>query len=117
MSVKILVTALGQQIIADVKSVSNKETGEVLAYWVKHPRVVAYRALEEGGLSVDFVDYCPVASSLEFSIASHHVVSILDAREEVIERYQEVVTPAPEVAAEEAPAEAAETEVVEEAAE
>ena len=95
MSVKILINALGQQIIADVRAVSNKETNELLAYWVKHPRVISYRGMEDGTISADLLDYCPVGSSLEFSIAAHHVVSLLDAKEEVAERYLEIVTPAP----------------------
>jgi len=95
MSTKILVNSLGQHIIADVKTVTNKETNELLAYWVKSPRVISYRGNEDGTLSIDFVEYCPVGSSLEFSIASHHIVSILDAKAEVEERYLEIVTPKP----------------------
>ena len=95
MSTKILVNSLGQHIIADVKTVTNKETNELLAYWVKSPRVISYRGNEDGTVSIDFIDYCPVGSSLEFSIASHHIVSILDAKAEVEERYLEIVTPKP----------------------
>jgi hypothetical protein len=95
MSTKILVNSLGQHIIADVKTVTNKETNELLAYWVKSPRVISYRGNEDGTVSIDFIDYCPVGSSLEFSIASHHIVSILDAKAEVEERYLEIVTPNP----------------------
>ncbi len=108
MAVKILINALGQHIIADASAVSNKETNELLAYWVKQPRVLSYRGTEDGKVSVDFIDYCPVGSSLEFAIAAHHVVSLLDPKEEVEVRYLEIVTPAPDEVV------VSETEVVDE---
>ena len=42
MTVKVLVTAIGQHIVADVKQVENKETKEVIAYWITNPRTVSY---------------------------------------------------------------------------
>ena len=34
MAVKVLVNALGQHILADTKQIENKETGDVVGYWL-----------------------------------------------------------------------------------
>lgn len=117
MAIKVLVSAIGQQIIADVKQVENKETKEVVGYWLTEPRIVSYQSDEEGNVGVNFGAYCLVSNESEFSIRAEHIVTILEPREEVIERYTTIVTPetvegeaATEVVAEEeveAPAETA----------
>ena len=40
MSIKVLVTAVGQHVIADIKQIENKDTEEVVGYWLENPRVV-----------------------------------------------------------------------------
>ena len=118
MAIKVLINALGQQIISDVKQVENSETGEVLAYWLREPRICAYEAAEDqDGLSVRFASTCLVGVTGEYSVRADHIVSILDPREEVLEAYRANAFPTAEEAAEEATA--AEVEVVteEEAAE
>ena len=109
MSVKILINALGQHLIADTRQVSNKETEELVAYWVRDPRAVVYNRNEDGSVTIDFANPCPISSSTEYAIATHHIVSVLDPLPEVEERYQLVVAPAPQLEVTEAP----ETEVVE----
>ena len=42
MAIKVLINSIGQHIIADVKSVTNRETEELVAYWVTEPRRVVY---------------------------------------------------------------------------
>ena len=111
MAIKVLVTAIGQQIVAEVKQVENKETKEVVGYWLTNPRVVTYQTDEDGNVGVNFGSYCLVSNETEFSIRSEHIVSILEPREEVVERYNLIVNP-PEVEGEE-PAEPV-AEVVEE---
>ena len=57
MAVKLLVSQIGQHIIADVKQVENKETKEIIAYWVKNPRVVGYQIDDdELKVSVKMID-------------------------------------------------------------
>ena len=94
MAIKVLVTAIGQQIIADVKQVENKESKEVVGYWLTEPRVVTYQTDEEGNVGVNFGSYCLVSNETEFSIRAEHIVTILEPREEVTERYQTIITPA-----------------------
>ena len=93
MALKILVNALGQHILADVKQVENSETNEVIAYWVKEPRAVSYRATEEGGTSINFVSVCPIAVEQEYSIRADHIVSILTPSEQVEKAYTNLVYP------------------------
>ena len=49
MTVKVLVTALGQQIVSEAKQIENKETGDLVGYWLENPRVVGYTQNEEQG--------------------------------------------------------------------
>ena len=109
MALKVLVSAIGQQIIADVKQVENKESKEVVGYWLTNPRVVTYQTDEEGNVGVNFGAYCLVSNETEFSVRAEHVVTILEPRPEVTERYETIITP-------EDVAETEEEEVVEEAA-
>ena len=118
MTVKVLVTALGQQIVSEAKQIENKESGDLVGYWLENPRLVGYTKNddEEGGLSVNFGPYCLVSDEAAFSIRSEHVVAILEPRADVLEAYTQLVTP-PEtsvaVEGDEPTAEAvAETEVV-----
>ena len=93
MTVKVLVTALGQQIVADTKQIENKETNDLVGYWMNNPRVVSYQRNEEGELSVNFVSYCMVSDEASFSIRSEHIVAILEPRADVVEAYTTLVTP------------------------
>ena len=116
MAIKVLVSTIGQQIIADVKQVENKETKEVVGYWLTEPRVITYQTDEEGNVGVNFGAYCLVSAETEFSIRAESIVTILEPRPEVTERYNVIVTP--ETVEGEVPAETAEatteTEVTEE---
>ena len=97
MAIKVLVTAIGQHIIADTKQVSRKDTEETVAYWVKEPRLVLYTRPEgeavDGGVSINFASYCLISDENEFSIAKDHVVSILEPRADVLQSYRERVYP------------------------
>ncbi len=96
MTVKVLVTALGQQIVADTKQIENKETDEVVGYWRENPRVVAYSRQGEGeNVNIGFVNYCLVSDEQSFSLKAEHVVAILEPRADVAAKYVEVVVPAP----------------------
>ena len=97
MAIKVLVTAIGQQIVADVKQIENKETNEVVGYWLAQPRVVQYTQDEEENIGVNFVTYCLVSDETEFSIRADHIVAILDPRPSVLEGYTKLVYPEPEV--------------------
>lgn len=107
MTVKVLVNELGAHIVADVKQVENKETKEVLAYWMKNPRIISYSRGEDGNVNVSFNPFCLVSDEQEFSIRANHIVSILEPRDDVKESWEAAVYPA------EDEVEAAETEVVE----
>lgn len=87
MAVKVLVTQLGQHVIADTKQVSRKETDDLIAYWVKEPRLIIYNRDEEGNMSVNFGSFCPISDENEFSIKESHIVSILEPRDDVMTAY------------------------------
>ena len=108
MTVKVLVTAIGQQIIADTKQIENKETNDIVGYWLSQPRLVQYTQNEDGNLGVNFATYCLVSDEAEFSLRGDHVVSILEPRDDVVEAWKKLVYP--EV--EEAPADEPVAEVV-----
>ena len=91
MTVKILVTEIGQQIVSEVKQVEQKETKEVIAYWLVNPRVINYVAEDNEQVNVNFGAYCLVSNETEFSLKADHVVAILEPRPEVIERYNLVI--------------------------
>ena len=95
MTVKVLVTQLGQQLIAEAKQIENKESGDLVGYWLENPRVVQYSQNndEEGGLSVNFGAYCLVSDEAAFSVRSEHIVAILEPRADVLEAYTNLVNP------------------------
>ena len=96
MSIKVLVTAVGQHVIADIKQIENKDTEEVVGYWLENPRVVAYSRTGEGdNVSIGFVNFCLVSDEQAFSLKADHVVAILEPRADVAGKYVEVVHPAP----------------------
>lgn len=88
MTIKILINALGEQTIAEVKQVENSETNEILAYWLREPRVIAYQPDENGGINIRFISTCLAGITGEYSVRAEHIVSILDPREEVLEAYR-----------------------------
>ena len=92
MAVKILVTSIGQQIVSEVKQVENKETKEVIAYWLENPRIVGYAQGEDGQINVNFGAYCLLSDEAAFSIRADSIVSILEPRADVVERYTEQTT-------------------------
>ena len=93
MAIKVLVTQIGQQLLAEVKQVENKETKEIVGYWLTNPRTINYDQTEDGSVSVNFGTYCLVSSETEFSVRAEHIVAILEPREEVLERYNAMVEP------------------------
>ncbi len=104
MTVKVLVTAIGQQIIADTKQIENKETNDIVGYWLSQPRVIQYTQGEDGNLGVNFGAYCLVSDEAEFSLRGDHVVSILEPRDDVVEAWKNLVYPEVEEAPAEEPA-------------
>ncbi len=93
MTVKVLVTSLGQQLIAGVKQIENKETNDIVGYWLSQPRVVQYSQGEDGGVGVNFGSYCLISDENEFSIRAEHIVAILEPRDSVVEGYNKIVFP------------------------
>ena len=93
MTVKVLVTAIGQQIIAETKQIENKETNEIVGYWLAQPRLVQYTQSEDGGVGVNFANYCLVSDEGEFSLRGDHVVAILEPRDTVVEAWTKLVYP------------------------
>ena len=91
MTVKVLVTSTGQQIISEVKQVENKETKEVIAYWLVNPRVITYSVNDDDQVNVGFGSFCLVSNETEFSLKADFVVSILEARPEVLDRYNNLI--------------------------
>ena len=97
MSIKVIVTAVGQHVIADIKQIENKETEDVVGYWLDNPRVIAYSRQGEGdNVNIGFVNYCLVSDEQAFSLKADHVVAILEPRADVAAKYVEVVIPSPE---------------------
>ena len=94
MTVKVLVTAIGQQIVADTKQIENKESGDLVGYWLNNPRLVGYtKSEDDDGLSVNFGPYCLVSDEASFSVRAEHIVAILEPRADVVEAYTKLVTP------------------------
>ena len=93
MAIKVLINELGQHLIADVSQVTNKETEELIAYWVKNPRLVSYNPTEEGDTTISLIDPCPISSDSEYAIAAHHIVSILEPSADIARGYSERVAP------------------------
>ena len=104
MTVKVFCTALGQQIIAETKQIENKETNEIVGYWLSQPRTVQYNRDDDGNLGVNFGLYCLVSDEAEFSLRGDHVVAILEPRQDVVDAWKQLVYPeVDEAATEEAP--------------
>ena len=112
MSIKVIVTAVGQHVIADIKQIENKENEEVVGYWLENPRVIAYSRKEDSAdnVSIGFVNYCLVSDEQAFSLKADHVVAILEPRADVAAKYVEVVVPAPTDVVNDEPSSTADTE-------
>ena len=95
MTVKVLCTAIGQQIIADTKQIENKESNEIVGYWLSQPRLVQYSRDDDGNLGVNFGLYCLVSDEAEFSLRGDHVVAILEPRQDVVDAWKSMVYPEP----------------------
>ena len=95
MTVKVLVTQLGQQIIAEAKQIENKETNDIVGYWLSQPRLIQYTQNEEGEVGVNFASYCIVSDEAEFSLRADHVVAILEPRDSVLQAYTQLAFPEP----------------------
>ena len=93
MTVKVLVTAIGQQIVAETKQIENKETNEIVGYWLSQPRTVQYNRDDDGNLGVNFGLYCLVSDEAEFSLRGDHVVAILEPRQDVVDAWKSLVYP------------------------
>jgi len=96
MAVKVLINAVGQHIVSEVKQVENKDDGSVVGYWLENPRLVNYVARPEaegGGITVNFGLVCPLSDEQAFSVRAEHVVSILEPRSDVVTSYNDVVVP------------------------
>ena len=97
MAIKVLVTAIGQQIVADTKQVENKDTKELVGYWLENPRVISYVPSQDpenpGSISVRFGSYCAVSDEQSFSLTKEHVVAILEPRADVVEAYTSNTAP------------------------
>ena len=93
MTVKVLCTALGQQIVAETKQIENKETNEIVGYWLSQPRTVQYNRDDDGNLGVNFGLYCLVSDEGEFSLRGDHVVAILEPRQDVVDAWKQLVYP------------------------
>lgn len=93
MAVKVLVNQIGQHIVAETKQVENKESKEIIAYWVSNPRMASYNVSEEGEINVQFAPYCLISDEKEFSIRATNIVAIMDPSVQVTERYQEITNP------------------------
>ena len=91
MAVKVLVNTVGQHIVADAKQVENKETKELVAYWVKNPRLAAYSRDDDGNLAVGFSPYCVLSDEQEFTLRVESVVAILEPREDVLTEYERII--------------------------
>ena len=98
MAVKVLIDSVNNHYIADVQQVENKDTGEVVAYWLKHPQVVSYERNEDGQLNVGMHNPCPISGETEYAIRVDHISSILDPLPEVAARWEASVYPSDAVA-------------------
>lgn len=98
MAIKVLINELGQHLVADVKQVTDTETKQLIAYWVKQPLLVSYTREDsspEGGLTINFVQPVPISADVEYAISAQHIVSILDPKPEVEKAYLDQVSPIP----------------------
>ena len=93
MAVKVFVTSIGQHLMADAKMIEDKDTGEVLAYWLANAQLVSYDLAEDGQIGVQFGSYCPIADGAEFSLCRKAVVAVLDPREDALETYNKLTNP------------------------
>lgn len=90
MTVKVLITAIGEHIIADASQVEDSVSDQVIGYWVKNPRLISYRNTD-GELVAGLAKYCTVASDTEFAFSSHYIVAVLEPKEEVLNTYNNVI--------------------------
>ena len=110
MAIKILVNQIGQHIIADTKQVENKETNELIAYWVSNPRLIGYTRSEDDSIAVNFNNYCLVSDENEFTIKEGNIVAILEPRDDVLQSYKSKVFDEPSTDAPEDGADSGDTD-------
>lgn len=92
MAIKVIITQSGQQIIAEVKQIENKDTKQIVGYLLESPRAVSYqRGENEGEVAVNFGPYCLLSDDTEVTLRPEGALSILTPRSDVIENYSNVV--------------------------
>lgn len=92
MAIKVIITPIGQQVIADVKQIENKDTNQVVGYLLSNPRVVSYqRGANEGEVAVNFTPYCLLSDDTEVTVRPETALSIVTPRQDVIDNYSNVV--------------------------
>lgn len=93
MAVKVLVNSIGQHIVADTKQVENKESKEIVGYWLKEPRIGSYTRDDNGNINVSFSPFCIMSDENEFSYRANDVVAILEPRQDVVDSYIKLTAP------------------------
>ena len=92
MAIKVIITPVGQQVIAEVKQIENKDTNQIVGYLLENPRVVSYRQGDnEGEVAVNFSPYCLLSDDVEVTIRPEIASCIVTPRQDVIENYSNVV--------------------------
>lgn len=92
-SVRIISSITGQQFICNFKT--HEVNGEVVGCTVINPKLLIYKQGEEGQLMASFSDFCPLSPTTEFKFNLDHVSAVLEAYDDVVEKYLEVLNPKP----------------------
>lgn len=92
MAIKVIITPVGQQVIAEVKQIENKDTNQIVGYLLENPRVISYQKGEnEGEIAVNFGSYCLLSDDVEVTIRPEVAACIVTPRQDVITNYSNVV--------------------------
>jgi hypothetical protein len=94
--IQIVITNIGQQIIADVTQnsvVGVKNPGDFV---LDNPRLIVYKNNESGDLIASFAEFCPISDDTSIIVNKDHVTTIMTPKPEVEAKFLEMINPQPQ---------------------
>lgn len=93
MDIKILSTITGQQLICEFQTIETN--GVTTSCMLKNPKLLIYKQGEDKELMASLSDFCPLSPTVEFRFNLDHISAILEAHDDVVEKYLNIVNPQP----------------------
>lgn len=95
--IKIVMLKNKQHIISKLTELTVEETDEPLCFLFEIPMVISYThpkdANDDSEVKIIFQQWSPFSKSLQFRVPFDYVITIGDPKDQILEKYIEVVKP------------------------